>query len=165
MLLLSGCTSNTADKAEVNEPATANSLPSFELTAVGMTAVSAKQAITDLGFSWVVINEDGLLNAPGPEVPGRFNLTIREGIVVRQTVDGIEPFVNVNAMGTLEAQDLIESKGWTHRVTVINGVKVIEDDSFEIGRYNLWVTTTGEVVFHEIDLVRLDEIWTPTATE
>ena len=139
-------------------------LPSQELTAVGMTLAQAKLAIEGLGYSWVVASEDGLNFLPGLEVPGRFNLHVIDGIVSRQTVDGVEPYLNVNAMDTLDAQDLINSRGWTYRVTVINGVRVIEDDSRVPGRYNLWVTTGGKVVFHEIDLVRLDEIWQPSTS-
>ena len=65
-------------------------------------------------------------------------------------------------MDTLEAQDLIVMKGWTYRVTVVDGVRVVDDDSRVPSRYNLWVTTDGKVVFHEIDTVRLDEIWEPS---
>ena len=89
-------------------------------------------------------------------------LVVAAHVVVRQVVDGVQPYIDVNAMDTLEAQDLIVSKGWTYRVTVIDGVRVVDDDSRVPSRYNLWVTTDGKVVFHEIDTVRLDEIWEPS---
>ena len=157
--LCTGCSSE--ENLEVLDSANkrAQLLPSQELTAVGMDKEAAVLAIDGLGFSWFVVSEDGVQYLPGLKVPGRFNLHVVDGVVTRQTVDGVDPYVNVNAMDTIEAQDLITDKGWTYRVTVIDGVRVIEDDSRVPGRYNLWVTTGGKVVNHEIDAVRLDEIW------
>tara|TARA_B100001250_G_scaffold391669_1_gene392788 strand:+ start:4978 stop:5514 length:537 start_codon:yes stop_codon:yes gene_type:complete len=159
--LCGGCSSDGG--VEVLDSADENQilLPSQELTAVGMTEAAAKLVIEDLGYSWVIASEDGVELLPGLEVPGRFNLHVIDGIVARQTVDGVKPYINVNAMDTVEAQDLIAANGWTYRVTVIDGVRVIEDDSRVPGRYNLWVTTGGKVVYHEIDVVRVDEIWEP----
>jgi hypothetical protein len=159
LVLLSCSGESPAESAAANETF---DLPAQELTAVGMTSEAAKSAIQDLGFDWVVMREDGVEYPAGPEIPGRFKLEIREGVVVRQVVDGVQPYIDVNAMDTLEAQDLIVSKGWTYRVTVIDGVRVVDDDSRVPSRYNLWVTTDGKVVFHEIDTVRLDEIWEPS---
>ena len=164
-LFFAGCASDESLKVSDSANHESHLLPSKELTAVGMNFGQAKLAIDDLGFTWVLVNEDGVEFLPGPEVPGRFNLHVVEGIVTRQTVDGVKPYLNVNAMDTLEAQDVIVANGWTYRVTVVDGVRVIEDDSRVPGRYNLWVTTGGKVVFHEIDLVRLDEIWEPSVAD
>ena len=160
-----GCSSDESLEALDGTNESSYLLPSQELTAVGMTFPQAKLAIDGLGFTWVLVSVDGVEFLPGPEVPGRFNLHVIDDIVVRQTVDGVQPYINVNAMGTIEAQDLITANGWTYRVTHIDGVQVIDDDSRELGRYNLWVTTTGEVVFHRIDTVRLDEIWESDAVD
>ena len=163
--LFTGCSSDENVEVLDNLEREMQDLPSQELTSVGMTVAAAKLAIEGLGYSWVVASEDGVNFVPGPEFPGRFNLHVTDGIVSRQTVDGVEPYLNVNAMDTVQAQDLIMARGWTYRVTVTDGVRVIDDDSRVPGRYNLWVTSDGKVVFHEIDTVRLDEIWQPSTSE
>ena len=164
-LLLMSCSSNKS--VEISESANQedNLVPAQELTAVGMRLEEAKLAITGLGFTWVIAGEDGTTFPTGAEVPGKFNLYVREGIVYRQLVDGVQPYKNVNALSLEEAEDVITANGWTYRVTYINGDRVIDDDSRVAGRYNLWITTLGEVVNHESDTVRLDEIWQPSATE
>ena len=164
-VLLVSCSSNKSAEVSESVEQQANALPAQELTAVGMTFEEAKLAIVGLGFTWVLASEDGVDFPTGPEVPGRFNLYVIEGIVYRQLVDGVQPYINVNAMSIEEAQDVIEFNGWTHRVTYVDGDPVREYDSRIPGRYNLWVTTLGEVVNHQIDVVRLDEIWQPSTSE
>lgn len=163
-VLLVSCSSNKTVEVSESAEQERNLVPAQELTAVGMKLEDAKLAIAGLGFTWIVASEDGVTFATGAEVPGKFNLYVREGIVYRQLVDGVQPYINVNAMSIEEAQDVIENNGWTHRITYIDGDPVTEDDSKVAGRYNLWITTTGEVVNHEIDTVRLDEIWQPSTT-
>ena len=159
--LVTACSSEQKDEVLDSAIQESVQLPAQELTAVGMELEEAKQAITGLGFTWVVASEDGTTFPVGFEVPGRFNLHVLGGIVYRQLVDGVQPYINVNAMSIEEAEDVIFHNGWTYRITVIDGNPVIDDDSKIAGRYNLWITSLSEVVNHEIDTVRLDEIWEP----
>ena len=163
-LLLMSCSSNKSVEVQEIAEQERNLIPAQELTAVGMELEDAKLAITGLGFTWVIASEDGVTYPTGPEVPGRFNLYVVEGIVYRQLVDGVQPYINVNAMPLEDAQDVITGNGWTYKITHIDGNRVRDDDSKVVGRYNLWITTSGSVVFHEIDTVRLDEVWSPTPT-
>ena len=97
------CSSDENVEAPKNTDQEQNDLPAQELTAVGMTFEEAKPAIAGLGFTWALASEDGVTYPAGPEVPGRFNLYVREGVVYRQLVDGVQPYLNVNALSIEEA--------------------------------------------------------------
>ncbi len=57
-VLFMGCSSTQSTSPDPSLPKSV-ALPARELTAVGMTLVDAKAAMTGLGFTWVVVRQNG----------------------------------------------------------------------------------------------------------
>ena len=160
--LFIGCSSTQSASPDPSPPKSV-ALPARELTAVGMTLVDAKAAITDLGFTWVVL-QNGAKALLGAEVPGRFVLQVEEGIVVRQNVDGVAPFVDVDGLDIEVAEAFLNGEGLESRIIAIDGFSLALPNDFVPGRYNFSVAD-GKIVGHDIDVVRLDVIWEPNGAK
>ena len=163
---LSSCSGDDSAQNSGVETEESIDLPSREITAVSLEVEFAKKAITGLGWTWRII-------PPGSEkrwemdetlIPGRFNLFVEEGIVRRQVVDGVLPYKTLIDLTYELAETLLDIEGLQHRVVSINGNMLVEDDTYEPGRYQLFLVD-GLVQKQSIDMVFLDQIWDEPSSE
>lgn len=160
-VLLAGCSSsgNEATESAVSQPQ--KTLPSYELTSVGMSLDDAKEAIVGIGYEYFVAREDGV-RKPGkhPVEDGMFLLDVEEGVVVHQEINGVFDYWDVAGLTQDEAESLITSAGFEHRVIISDGRPLPTIPGRVVSRYNLSVTE-GQVVGFMIEKVKLSEIWPP----
>jgi hypothetical protein len=159
--LMGGCSSanNEVVGPTVSQPQ--KTLPSYELTSVGMPIDDAKEAIVGIGYKYFVAREDGQ-RKPGkhPVEDGMFLLDVEEGVVVHQEINGVFDYWDVAGLTQDEAESLITSAGFEHRVIVVDGQPLPTIPGRVVSRYNLSVTE-GQVVGFMIEKVMLSEIWPP----
>ena len=160
-VLMAGCSSegNEAVRPTVTEPQF--TFPSFELTAIGMSLDDAKKAIVGIGYNYFVVKEDGQRKSGFlPKDDGLFLLYVEDNMVVDQEVNGVFDYWDVAGLTQDEAESLVGSEGFEHRVIITNGQPLPTIPGRVVNRYNLSVTD-GIVVGFMIEKVSLSEIWPP----
>ena len=135
-------------------------LPSYDLTAVGMSLDDAKEAIVGIGFEYFVSRKDGQVIAGPPSKDGVFLLDVAEGMVVEQFINGVFDFWDVKGLTQDEAESLVGSDGFESRVIVYEGEVLPTIPGRVVGRYNLSITD-GVVDGFMVEKVMLSEIWPP----
>ena len=135
-------------------------LPSYDLTAVGMSLGDAKEAIVGLGFEYFVARKDDEVIGPAPSKDGVFLLDVAEGMVVEQIINGVFDFWDVAGLTQDEAESLIGSEGLESRVIVYDGQALPTIPGRVVGRYNLSIKD-GVVDGFQVEKVKLSEIWPP----
>lgn len=166
LCLLSSCGGDDSVQNIGVETEESVDLPSREITAVSMEIEFAKKAITGLGWTWRVIPPGSEKNWEADEtlIPGRFNLFVEDGVVTRQVVDGVPPYKTLIDLSYETAETLLDMEGLEHQIVSINGNTVLEDDTYEPGRYELFLVD-GIVKKQSIDMVFLDQIWDEPLSE
>ena len=141
-------------------------LPAREITAVSLEVEFAKKAIIGLGWTWRIIPPGGeeAFEMDETLIPGRFNLFVEEGIVTQQVVDGVLPFKTLIDITYETAEALLDMEGLQHRIVSIDGQYFPQDDTYEPGRYDLYLVD-GIVENHGIAVIYLDQIWDEPSSE
>jgi hypothetical protein len=156
--LIVGCSSANNEEVRPTVTQERTMLPSYDLTAVGMSLDDAKEAIVGLGFEYFVARKDGKVIRGAPSKDGVFLLDVAEGMVVEQSINGVFDFWDVVGLTQDEAESLVGSDGFESRVIVYDGQVLPTIPGRVVGRYNLSVTD-GIVVGFMVEQVMLSEIW------